>query len=117
MSILSRLFGNGARREAQDLPAEEYNGFRITPRPAGGKRRLARRRADREAEIDGEAKVHHFLRADVLRDRDEAAAVVAAQGETGDRRAGRADFPLNPARRAAGSGGLRGARGCGLVSG
>ena len=73
MSILSRLFGSGAKREAQELPAEEYNGFRITPAPreeSDGFRVGARI----EAEIDGEVKVHHFLRADVLRDREEAAA-------------------------------------------
>ncbi|MDZ7709628.1 MAG: HlyU family transcriptional regulator [Roseovarius sp.] len=74
MSILSRLFGSGAKREAQELPADDYNGFRITPAPqeeSDGYRVGARI----EKEIGGEVKVHHFLRADVVRDRDEAAAL------------------------------------------
>ena len=76
MSILSRLFGGGGgtKPKTPDAPAEEYNGFRITPAPQedeGGWRVGARI----EAGIGGEAKVHHFLRADVVRDRDEAVAV------------------------------------------
>lgn len=75
MSILSRLFGGGGgKREAPGFPSEEYNGFRITPAPQedeGGWRVGARI----EKEVGGEARLHHLLRADVLRDRDEAAAM------------------------------------------
>jgi len=75
MSILSRLFGGGgAKRDALGFPAEDYNGYSITPVPQedeGGYRVAARI----EKEIGGEVQVHHLLRADVLRDRDEAAAV------------------------------------------
>jgi len=78
MSILSRLFGGGAKREVQDAPAEDpaesYNGFRIIPAPqeeTDGFRVGARI----EKDVDGEPKVHQFLRADVLRDRDAAVAL------------------------------------------
>ena len=77
MSILSRLFGGGgggAKREAAEAPVEDYHGYLLTPAPqeeSDGYRVGARI----EKELGGEVKVHHFLRADVLRDRDEAAAV------------------------------------------
>ena len=73
MSLLSRLFGLGGGGKA-DAPAPrtvEYEGFRITPDPVsedGGYRLAARI----EAEVDGETKAHHLIRADMLRDRDEA---------------------------------------------
>ena len=74
MSILSRLFGGGAKREAPEAPAETYNGFRIiaAPQEAEGGYRVGARI---EKEIGGEAKVHHLMRADVLPDRDEAEKV------------------------------------------
>ena len=71
MSILSRLFGGGGKRETPEPAAEEYQGFRIIPAPQeaeGGYRVGARI----EKEIGGEAKVHHLMRADVLHDRDAA---------------------------------------------
>ena len=74
MSILSRLFGGGAKREAPEDPAEDYNGFRIIPAPQEESEGF-RIGARIEADIDGEGKVHHFLRADVLRDRDAAVAL------------------------------------------
>jgi hypothetical protein len=52
---------------------EAYKGFRITPTPAqteGGYRLGARI----EKDVDGEVRVHHLLRADVLGDRDAAEA-------------------------------------------
>jgi len=71
ISILSRLFGSGPKREAQELPAEAYQGFRIIPAPqeAEGGYRIGARI---EKEIGGEAKEHHLMRADVLHDRDAA---------------------------------------------
>ncbi|MFB9150732.1 HlyU family transcriptional regulator [Roseovarius ramblicola] len=77
MSILSKLFGGGggdAKRDAPGFPAEDYNGYSITPAPQpedGGWRVGARI----ERQVGGEVKVHHLLRADVLRDEGEAAAV------------------------------------------
>jgi hypothetical protein len=75
MSILSRLFGGGgARHEVPGFAAEEYNGYRITPAPQedeGGWRVAARI----EKEAGGEMKLHQFLRADMLRDKGEAAAM------------------------------------------
>lgn len=73
MSILSRLFGGGTSQETSDAEAEAYKGFRITPAPAqteGGYRIGARI----EKDVDGEVRVHHLLRADVLGDRDAAEA-------------------------------------------
>ncbi len=76
MSWLSRLFGTGGGAGGSDAaPAaetEEYKGFRITPEPIpeGGQFRLAAR-IEAETE-DGETRHHHLIRADMLRDRDEA---------------------------------------------
>lgn len=71
MSILSKLFGFGG---SSPTPAAEpviYEGFRITPQPAaeGGQFRIG---ALIEGEVNGETKTHHLIRADMLRDRDEA---------------------------------------------
>lgn len=71
MSILSRLFGGGGKRETPEPATEAYQGFRIIPAPqeADGGYRIGARI---EKEIGGEVKVHHLMRADVLRDRDAA---------------------------------------------
>lgn len=73
MSFWSRLFGGGpgpAKAEPQ-AEAVEYNGFRIfpAPQPAEGQFRIAARI---EGEVNGETRVHELIRADVIRDRDEA---------------------------------------------
>lgn len=70
MSWLKRLFGGSSGPEAVADPIE-YKGFRITPTPIGegGQFRLSARI---EAEIDGEVRVHELIRADVIRDADEA---------------------------------------------
>ena len=72
MSLLSRLFGGGNDRSEAPEPVE-YEGFRIMPEPIGedGQYRIAARI---EAEVDGETRSHHMIRADVLRDRDDAVA-------------------------------------------
>lgn len=70
MSLFSRLFGGGGSKEpsAETL---EYNGFHITPEPIAedGQYRLAARIV---GEVGGETKEHRLIRADVMRDRDEA---------------------------------------------
>ena len=74
MSILSRLFGGGAKPEAPEEVTETYKGFRIFAAPAtdsAGYRVGARI----EKEVEGEVKVHHLLRADTLRSLDEANAL------------------------------------------
>lgn len=70
MSLLKRLFGGGGSQPPSVDPVE-YEGFRILPEPmpADGQFRLA---AWIEAEIQGETKRHHLIRADLLRDRTEA---------------------------------------------
>ena len=70
MSFLSKLFGGGSGGKASE-PAEEYEGFRITPQPqadAGGHRICA----VIEKEVGGETKTHTMVRADMCQSRDEA---------------------------------------------
>ncbi|MBV2360323.1 hypothetical protein KUH32_11090 [Thalassococcus sp. CAU 1522] len=79
MSLLSRLFGGGGGAAKQPVAAPvDHAGFRITPDPipVDGQFRLA---AWIEAEIDGEAKRHHMIRADLVRDRDEAVTATLAK--------------------------------------
>ena len=71
MSLLSRLFGGGGPKPEAKAETIDYNGFRITPEPmpAEGQFRIA---ALIEGEVEGETKSHQLVRADVLRDRDDA---------------------------------------------
>lgn len=74
MSFLKRLFGGGGGAGADTGPKAdpvEYKGFLITPDPisADGQYRIS---THIEAEIDGETKTHHLIRADVMRERDDA---------------------------------------------
>lgn len=70
MSILSKLFG---KKSAPAHATEDYNGFRITPRPIaeGGSYRIS---AKIEKEVGGELKVHEMIRADTTTSEDEAVA-------------------------------------------
>ncbi len=72
MSFLKRLFGAG-REEAVEPQVEsfDYKDFTITPTPIseGSQYRLSARI---EAVVDGEHKVHELIRADVIRDLNEA---------------------------------------------
>ncbi|MEL7542688.1 MAG: HlyU family transcriptional regulator [Pseudomonadota bacterium] len=89
MSFLKKLFGAGATEIApQAADAVDYKGFRIipTPIPEGSQFRLA---ATIERDIDGEARQHKLIRADVYASRDEciqftvlkAQRVIDEQGE------------------------------------
>ncbi|EPX85579.1 HlyU family transcriptional regulator [Salipiger mucosus] len=73
MSFLKRLFGGGGGGETPAPKGEtiEYKGFRITPEPmpADGQFRIA---ALIEGEVGGETKSHHLIRADVMRDHEQA---------------------------------------------
>lgn len=73
MSWLSKLFGGAdeAGAAAPAVEATEYEGYRIIPEPmaADGQFRLA---GWIEKDFDGETRKHHLIRADLLRDRDEA---------------------------------------------
>lgn len=73
MSLLSRLFGGGGADAPSAAEPVEYEGFRIIPDPIGedGQYRIAARI---EADADGQTRSHHMIRADVLRDRDDAEA-------------------------------------------
>ena len=80
MSFWKSLFGGGGEaKEAAPAPGEEYKGFtiRATPMQVGSEYQLAGRV---EKEIDGELKVHEFVRADRLSSRDEAASFAIAKG-------------------------------------
>jgi hypothetical protein len=91
MSFLKRLFGGGLAGEAVEAPVatETYKGYTIRAKAMrnGSSWQLA---GSVEKEIDGEMKVHEFIRADTLPDRDEMATVSLAKGrqlvdEQGDR--------------------------------
>ncbi|QFS83848.1 Transcriptional activator HlyU [Roseivivax sp. THAF40] len=75
MSFLKRLFGGGNGGAARGSAVEpvEHGGFRIIvdPIPEDGQYRVA---ATIEGEVDGETKTHRMIRADVIRDHDEAVA-------------------------------------------
>lgn len=78
MSFWKNLFGGGEAKEAAPAPGEEYKGFtiRATPMSVGSEYQLAGRI---EKEVDGELKVHDFVRADRLSSRDEAASFALAK--------------------------------------
>ncbi|MEM9709409.1 MAG: HlyU family transcriptional regulator [Pseudomonadota bacterium] len=78
MSLFSKLFGGGG--VAPEAETVEYEGFRITaaPAPEGNRFRIGARI---EKEIDGEAKTHHLIRADVLDSRDQADQVSIAKAK------------------------------------
>ncbi|TCL09918.1 hypothetical protein BXY66_1985 [Shimia isoporae] len=72
MSFLKRLFGGGETEEASvSADSLEYEGYTITPSPIkeGGQFRVS---AKIEGYVDGVAKEHTLIRADVIRDHDEA---------------------------------------------
>lgn len=74
MSLLKRLFGGDGAGHASAAPSStvEYEGFRITPQPhlESGQYRIG---ALIEGDVNGELKSHHLIRADLIRDPDEAA--------------------------------------------
>lgn len=78
MSFWKNLFGGGEAKEAAPSPGEEYKGFtiRATPMSVGSEYQLAGRI---EKDVDGELKVHDFVRADRLSSRDEAASFALAK--------------------------------------
>jgi hypothetical protein len=83
MSFLKSLFGGGkssgsAKTEAP-LGEENYRGYliRAIAMQAGSEFQLA---GTIEKEIDGEVKVHRFVRADRLPNRDEAASISLSKG-------------------------------------
>lgn len=72
MSILKKLFGAGGGEAAKSEPeAVEYKGYTITATPIaeGGQFRISARI---DGVVNGEAKSHTLIRADVLRDAKEA---------------------------------------------
>ena len=78
MSFWKNLFGGGEAKEAAPAPGEEYKGFtiRATPMSVGSEYQLAGRI---EKDVDGELKVHDFVRADRLSSRDEAVSFALAK--------------------------------------
>jgi hypothetical protein len=78
MSWLSKLFGGGGAPSAPE--PTEYEGFRIFPEPMpdDGQFRLAARI---EKDVNGELKSHHLIRADLLRDPDEASAAAVRKAQ------------------------------------
>lgn len=74
MSILSRLFGGGAKSSGPTAEAETYEGFTITPAPIkeGPTWRIA-------ATIEKDGRAHKLIRADTLESHE--AAVTASIGK------------------------------------
>lgn len=86
MSLLSRLFGGGAKPEPK---VEIYKDFRIFPEPQSGEGGY-RVGARIEKEIAGEVKVHTLRRADVILNLEDAEAYCVRKAkqmidEQGDR--------------------------------
>jgi hypothetical protein len=80
MSFWKNLFGGGGDAKTAPAPSgEEYKGYtiRATPMSVGSEYQLAGRV---EKEIDGELKVHEFVRADRMSSREEAASFAIAKG-------------------------------------
>jgi len=71
MSWLKKLFGGGGETSAAQVEPVEYKGFRIYPAPEGvdGQYRIGARI---ELDSGGETRVHELIRADLLRDREDA---------------------------------------------
>lgn len=77
MSLLSKLFGSGPKAPSKPAPIE-YGGFRIYPEPVaedGGFRLAARIEMGEGSGL----RTHHLIRADVIRDRDQAAEAAVAK--------------------------------------
>ncbi|WP_153768081.1 HlyU family transcriptional regulator [Labrenzia sp. CE80] len=72
--VIKGLFGSSSASEPKTkaLPPVLYDGFEIIaePRPSGGQWQVA---GQIEKDIDGERKVHVFVRADTMPTSDEAA--------------------------------------------
>jgi hypothetical protein len=79
MPLLSKLFGGGSKEPPQPT-AIEYAGFRIYPDPVSedGGFRLAARIEMGEGES---LKTHNLIRADVIRDRDQAVEAAVAKAK------------------------------------
>ncbi len=84
MSFLKKLFGGGSDSDGDAggrkvLDSEEYQGFTIKAieMKAGSEFQLS---GAIEKEIDGEQKVHTFVRADRLPSADQAAASTLSKG-------------------------------------
>ena len=80
MSFWKSLFGGGGgSQEAAPAAGEEYKGFKITPTPmsVGSEYQLA---GEISMEVDGELKVHKFVRADRMSSRDDAVSFALAKG-------------------------------------
>ncbi|GAA6179296.1 HlyU family transcriptional regulator [Shimia sp. NS0008-38b] len=72
MSWLKSLLGGGAPKQESSAPQPlDYKGYRILPTPIeeGGQFRISARI---EGTVNGEAKSHTLIRADMIRDLDEA---------------------------------------------
>ena len=78
MGLFGRLFGGGGKVPAPE--PLEYKGFRIIPQPMdeGGQYRLAALIEQGEGES---LKTHHLIRADLIRDRDEAVEAAIAKAK------------------------------------
>lgn len=86
MSFFKKLFGGSSANDAgkpsapKMLGEETYNGFtiRAMEMKAGSEYQLC---GEIEKEIDGEARVKHFIRADKISSEEQVASVAIAKGK------------------------------------
>lgn len=82
MSFLKKLFGGGSKSSGSSKPVAEtdYNGFHIasTPMDEGGQFRVC---AMISKEVDGEAKAHKLIRADLCSTAQEASDIAMRKAQ------------------------------------
>lgn len=78
MSFLKSLFGGGKPLAPAPVPSETYNGYliRATPYREGGQFQMC---GEIEKAINGETRVHRFVRADRFAGEDEAVSFTFAK--------------------------------------
>lgn len=94
MSFLKKLFGGGSDKEATASGIdgqEEFEGYLIKAMlmRSGGEYQIA---GTIEKDVDGERKVHKFVRADKVADKDDCVAMTLGKGRQIIREQGRTLF-------------------------
>ncbi|MEM7404252.1 MAG: HlyU family transcriptional regulator [Pseudomonadota bacterium] len=75
MGFLKKLFAGGGPGSVQEYMPVEYNGYRIIPTPMKDSQGF-RVQGRIEMDVDGETRVHQFIRADMYFSVDDTLAVI-----------------------------------------
>lgn len=75
MGFLKKMFGGGEPAPAQEHTPIEYNGYRIIPTPQQDSQGF-RVQGRIELDVEGETRVHQFIRADMYFSVDDTLAVI-----------------------------------------